>query len=116
MRRELHVAKNALSTRRVEGIGEGSLAATFSRLLQLASEAVVAFDGAGRVLLANDQATSLLPHREAEGLAGADVRTLFLPAGSIDPEAPFSVDALPFPVDGTLTAGPWLRTRARPCD
>ena len=121
-RKGRHVAKNALSTRRVEGIGEGSLAATFARLLQLASEAVVAFDGAGRVLLANDQATSLLPHREAEGLAGADVRTLFPPAGSIDPEAPFSVDALPFPVDGTPAVvtmashmGEAMRLRVR-CD
>ena len=95
------MAKNALSTKRVEGIGEGSLAATFARLLQLISEAVVAFDGAGKVLLVNDQATSLLPHGESESLVGADVRALFPPAGSFDPEAPFSTDALPFPVEGT---------------
>jgi hypothetical protein len=57
--------------------------------------------GRGGVLLVNDQATSLLPHGEDEDLVGADVRALFPPAGSFDPEAPFSIDALPFPVDGT---------------
>lgn len=116
------MAKNALSKRRVEGVGEGSLAATFARLLQLSSEAVVAFDGAGRVLLANDQASSLLPHGEGGGMVGADVRALFPPAGRFDPEAPFSTGALPFPVDGTpavvamasLTGTP-MRLRVR-CD
>lgn len=116
------MAKNALSKRRVEGVGEGSLAATFARLLQLSSEAVVAFDGAGRVLLANDQASSLLPHGEGGGMVGTDVRALFPPAGRFDPEAPFSTGALPFPVDGTpavvamasLTGTP-MRLRVR-CD
>ena len=44
----------ALGKRHVEGIGEGSLSGTLARLLQLTGDAVVAFDGAGRVLLAND--------------------------------------------------------------
>ncbi|WP_207302717.1 GAF domain-containing SpoIIE family protein phosphatase [Olsenella sp. Marseille-P4559] len=116
------MAKNALSTRRVEGIGEGSLAATFARLLQLTCEAVVVFDGAGRVLLANDQASSLLSRAGGESLVGADVRTLFPPAGRHDPEAPFSTDALPFSVDGASTvvtmaslAGVPMRLRVR-CD
>jgi GAF domain-containing protein len=83
---------------------------------------VVVFDGAGRVLLANAQASALLPHGEGENFVGADVRTLFPPAGSFDPEAPFSQDALPFPVDGTSSVvtmasleGEPMRLRVR-CD
>ena len=66
------MAKAGLSIRRVEGIGEGSLVGTLSRLLQLTCEAVLIFDGAGRVLLANDEASELLGI--SEGLVGADVR------------------------------------------
>lgn len=91
----------ALSTRRVEGVGEGSLPGTLARLLQLTCEAVVVFDGAGRVLLVNDEAQELLG---GEGeLVGSDVRLLF-PDPDVDavaPLGPFSVGQLPFPVDGS---------------
>ena len=92
------MAQKALS-RRIEGIGEGSVVGTLSKLLQLTCEAVIVFDGAGRVLLANDEATRLL---SAGGqLVGTDVRLLF-PAGEGVPEiGAFTPDDLPFPLDGS---------------
>ena len=92
------MAKRGLS-RRVEGIGEGSVAGTLSKLLQLTGEAVVIFDGAGRVLLANDEATRLFSASGA--LVGSDVRLLF-PAGERMPAAGSLLpEDLPFPLDGT---------------
>lgn len=73
------MARSALSVRRVEGIGEGSLVGTFSLLLQLTGEAVLVFDGAGRILLANDEAAGLFGFERQ--LVGEDVRLLFPPAG-----------------------------------
>ncbi|WP_072369783.1 GAF domain-containing SpoIIE family protein phosphatase [Thermophilibacter mediterraneus] len=95
------MAKTALSVRRMEGIGEGSLVGTLSKLLQLTCEAVLVFDGAGRVLLANDEASELFG--DDAPLVGTDVRLLF--PSSDEPEAvggPFDVAALAFPVDGTM--------------
>jgi len=92
------VAAKALSTRNIEGIGEGSLAGALAMLLQLTGEAVVAFDGAGRILLANDAANNMLCH--GSGIAGADVRSLFPPPERNDAEVEFSPAKLPFPVDG----------------
>ena len=95
------MAKAGLSIRRVEGIGEGSLVGTLSRLLQLTCESVIVFDGAGRVLLANDEAGELFGGPAS--LIGLDVRLLF-PA-SDDPELDsdgFSASNLPFPVDGSM--------------
>ena len=66
------MARGALSTRRVEGIGEGGVVGTLSRLLQLTCEAVLVFDGAGRVLLANDEAARLFGGER--GPVGLDVR------------------------------------------
>lgn len=91
------MAKAGLSTRRVEGIGEGSLVGTLSRLLQLTCEAVLVFDGMGRVLLANDEAAELFD--APDGLVGLDVRLLF-PASPDDAAGPFDVRGLPFPTDG----------------
>ncbi len=68
--------KGALSKRHVEGIGEGSLLGTLSCLLQLTCEAVLVFDGAGRVLLANEEATRLFG-APADKIVGRDVRELF---------------------------------------
>lgn len=95
------MARSALSVRRVEGIGEGSVAGTLSRLLQLTSEAVLVFDGMGRVLLANDEASELFgPGRP---LVGEDVRLLF-PASDDESAAsgPFDPQGLAFPVDGSV--------------
>lgn len=92
-----------LSVRYVSGIGERSVAGTLSRLLQLTCEAVLVFDGAGRILLANDEAAALfLP---GPSLVGSDVRSLFPSAqglsssssGDEGDDAP----QLPFPTDGT---------------
>ena len=95
------MAKAGLS-RRVEGIGEGSLIGTLSRLLQLTSEAVLVFDGLGRVLLANDEAEQLFSG--AIELVGSDVRAYF-PAGEAMPlQDVFDVSDLPFPVDGSLAS------------
>ena len=94
------MAKGGLSKRRVEGIGEGSLVGTLSRLLQLTCESVLVFDGAGRVLLANDEASELFGAGEA--VVGTDVCLLFPPVGGDDALGEFSVEGLPFPVDGSL--------------
>ena len=92
------MAAKALSTRNIEGIGEGSLAGALAMLLQLTGEAVVVFDGVGRVLLANDAASNMLCH--GPGIVGADVRLLFPPPERNDVETEFSLAGLPFPVDG----------------
>lgn len=92
------MAQRGLS-RRVEGIGEGSVVGTLSKLLQLSCEAVLAFDGTGRILLANEEAEELLA--APGGLVGTDVRLLFPSGGDDDALGPFSTEALPFPVDGT---------------
>ena len=103
-----------LRRRAADGIGEGSVAGTLSLLLQLTGEAVLAFDGVGRVLLANDEACALL----AGGgpLAGTDVRRLFPVGEDAADEGPFDAARLPFPVDGTVArvadaAGRSLRVR-----
>ena len=138
------MARSALSVRRVEGIGEGSLVGTLSRLLQLTCEAVLVFDGAGRILLANDEAAELFALGSA--LVGSDVRLVF-PAGdapvdgSEDAVAPtgapgrapqlplgdgadapaadltsFSPADLPFPTDGSVARVTCLGADGRPVD
>ncbi|HJA30014.1 MAG TPA: SpoIIE family protein phosphatase [Candidatus Olsenella pullicola] len=94
------MAKAGLSTRRVEGIGEGSLVGTLSRLLQLTAEAVLVFDGLGRILLSNDEATQLFA--VGDDLVGSDVRALFPAGDDVDDLAVFDVSDLPFPVDGSM--------------
>ena len=96
------MAKSALSVRRVEGIGEGSLLGTLSRLLQLTCEAVLVFDGAGRVLLANDEAAELFG--AGAGLVGSDVRLLFPVSDQAEPPgSPFVPSDLTFPLDGSMS-------------
>ena len=110
----------ALGKRHVEGIGEGSLSGTLARLLQLTGDAVVAFDGAGRVLLANDEAASLF-FSAPEGLVGSDVRGLFQLEADVA-DVPFCAQDLPFPVDGSgalvlcRTAGGHLSAVRVRCD
>lgn len=109
------MGRSALSVRRVEGIGEGSLVGTLSRLLQLTSEAVLVFDGAGRILLANDEAAELFGAER--GLVGGDVRLLF-PAADEAPAGPggtpFEAASLPFPVDGSMAEVLCLGAAGRP--
>ena len=95
------MARGALSTRRVEGIGEGSVVGTLSRLLQLTCEAVLVFDGAGRVLLANDEAARLFGGER--GPVGLDVRLLFPHPDAEGPLGEFSTSDLPFATDGTAS-------------
>ena len=92
------MAQRGLS-RRVEGIGEGSVVGTLSKLLQLSCEAVLVFDGSGRVLLANEEASELF--LAPAGLVGTDVRLLFVSSDDASALGSFSVEALPFPTDGT---------------
>lgn len=98
------MARGALAKRQMEGIGEGSLVGTLSRLLQLTSDAVLVFDGAGRVLLANGEAAELTSAGDAS-LVGRDVRELFpdLDDAGGGPLAEIDLAALPFAVDGSST-------------
>ena len=86
--------------RRVDGIGQGSVNGALAALLSLTSDAVLAFDGLGRVLLANERAERLLSHAP-DGLVGQDVRSLFPPAVGSSPKTPFSPADLPFALDGS---------------
>ncbi|WP_322151942.1 SpoIIE family protein phosphatase [Paratractidigestivibacter sp.] len=106
-------AKNALARHHMEGIGEGSLVGTLSRLLQLTSDAVLIFDGAGRVLLANEEAAEVFACA-GDALVGAEVAAFFPVledvSGLADGSAREGDEALagirmglPFPVDGTST-------------
>lgn len=105
------MAHGALS-RRVEGIGEGSVVGTLSKLLQLSCEAVLVFDGSGRILLANEEADELFC--APGGLVGGDVRLLFPSAEGDEPLGPFSAERLPFPVDGTSARAVCLAASGRP--
>lgn len=97
-------AKGALAKRHMEGLGEGSLAGTLSRLLQLTSDVVLAFDGDGRVLLANDEALEVLGVEGAD-IAGLKVQDIFPDLG--DTGARGAADerdplyGLPFSLDGS---------------
>ncbi len=93
------MAKNSI-VRRVDGIGERSISSTLSGLLALTSDAVLVFDGLGRILLANDAADALFAH-SGGSLVGMDVRAILPPAVGVVPQTPFSQNELPFAVDGT---------------
>jgi sigma-B regulation protein RsbU (phosphoserine phosphatase) len=84
----------------VTGIGKASVSGAFAGLLALTGDAVLAFDGAGVVLLANEEARRLF-QRDGDFLVGLDVRGLFPPAVGVTPGTPFSLAALPFSCDGT---------------
>lgn len=101
--------------RRVDGIGQGSVNGTLAALLSLTSEAVLAFDGLGRILLANERAQALLSH-EGENLVGGDVRSLFPPAVGTAPKTPFSPADLPFALDGSAGSVLCLCPDGRPVD
>lgn len=126
------MARGGLAKRHMEGIGEGSLVGTLSRLLQLTSDAVLIFDGAGRVLLANDEAEDFFEagggsEGEGSSLVGIDVRVLFpelddagrhaekgfeeagTADGPDDAELAGIADDLPFALDGSTCAAA-LRT------
>lgn len=94
-------SSSALARRHVEGIGEGSLVGTFSRLLQLTSDCVLVFDGGGKVLLANEEATELLGAGDVD-VAGLQIQELFPDLGDADAEDDGSpVAGLPFSLDGS---------------
>ena len=96
------MADNKLSVRRVEGVVDGTVAATLSQLLRLTSDAVIVFNMEGMVLLANEEAESLFV-KEDVTIAGLDVRFLFTPANQENLQKPFSVESLPFAIDGSTS-------------
>ncbi len=96
------MADNKLSVRRVEGVVDGTVAATLSQLLRLTSDAVIVFNMEGMVLLANEEAESLFA-KEDGTIAGLDVRFLFTPANQENLQKPFSVESLPFAIDGSTS-------------
>ena len=96
------MADNKLSVRRVEGVVDGTVAATLSQLLRLTSDAVIVFNMEGIVLLANEEAETLFA--KADGtIAGLDVRFLFTPANQENLQKTFSVESLPFAIDGSTS-------------
>jgi len=96
------VADNKLSVRRVEGVVDGTVAATLSQLLRLTSDAVIVFNMEGMVLLANEEAESLFAKVDGT-IAGLDVRFLFTPANQENLQEPFFVESLPFAIDGSTS-------------
>lgn len=96
------MADNKLSVRRVEGVVDGTVAATLSQLLRLTSDAVIVFNMEGMVLLANEEAESLFAKVDGT-IAGLDVRYLFTPANQENLQKPFSVESLPFAIDGSTS-------------
>jgi len=96
------VTDNKLSVRRVEGVVDGTVAATLSQLLRLTSDAVIVFNMEGMVLLANEEAESLFA-KEDGTIAGLDVRFLFTPANQENLQKPFFVESLPFAIDGSTS-------------
>lgn len=96
------MADNKLSVRRVEGVVDGTVAATLSQLLRLTSDAVIVFNMEGMVLLANEEAESLFV-KVGGTIAGLDVRFLFTPANQENLQKPFSVESLPFAIDGSTS-------------
>lgn len=94
-------SSSALARRHVEGIGEGSLVGTFSRLLQLTSDCVLVFDGGGKVLLANEEAAELLGAGDVD-VAGLQIQELFPDLGDADAaDDGSSIAGLPFSLDGS---------------
>lgn len=96
------MADNKLSVRRVEGVVDGTVAATLSQLLRLTSDAVIVFNMEGMVLLANEEAESLFSKVDGT-IAGLDVRFLFTPANQENLQKPFFVESLPFAIDGSTS-------------
>ena len=96
------MADNKLSVRRVEGVVDGTVAATLSQLLRLTSDAVIVFNMEGMVLLANEEAETLFA-KEDGTIAGLDVRFLFTPANQENLQKAFSVESLPFSIDGSTS-------------
>ena len=96
------MANNKLSVRRVEGVVDGTVAATLSQLLRLTSDAVIVFNMEGTVLLTNEEAETLFA-KEDGTIAGLDVRFLFTPANQENLQKPFSIDDLAFAIDGSTS-------------
>ena len=96
------MADNKLSVRRVEGVVDGTVAATLSQLLRLTSDADIVFNMEGTVLLANEEAETLFV-KVGSTLAGMDVRFLFTPANQENLQKPFFVESLPFAIDGSTS-------------
>ena len=91
------MSDKSVAIAKVEGVGRGSIPGVLSTLMSLTTDSVIAFDGNGKILVANDQAEALTG-LEAHELRGEDIRALLF-----DAQAPeHAVSVLPFPVDGSL--------------
>ena len=118
------MAQTGKALARVEGLGRSAAPGILSTLMALTSDAVLTFDGFGRILAANAQAESLTG-LTAEELRDSDVRDLIFDAsqvgsdGTLDARVPHDVPGanpdgataavdtlihrpLPFPPDGSL--------------
>ncbi len=93
----------------LERLGNSSIPSAFGSLLYLTSDAVVAFDGFGRIILSNEQAERLFGGGD-EGLYGAGIGQIFPPAaphahpaltGDVAEGEGTDALALPFAVDGS---------------
>ena len=95
------------SLAKVEGVGRSAAPAVLSTLMALASDAVVAFDGFGRILAANARSEELTGLAAGE-LRETDIRDLLFDANRHDAgetrpaNATFVTHPLPFVPDGTL--------------
>ena len=79
--------------RRIDGIGKRDVNAALDSLLSLTSDAMLVFDGSGRILVANDAANRLFTR--SGSLAGLDVRALFSSRVVTLPDSPFAFSVLP---------------------
>ena len=92
---------------------------TLSALLALTSDAIVCFDHAGTILLANQEALHLLApagiYGTTQELAGTNVSLLFPPTDGRASHESFSLADLPFPTDGTTTRLVRTGPQGAPC-
>lgn len=81
--------------------------AMLAGVLDLASDAVIVFDGSGSIVLANDEAERVIGPDATpsgiHGLVGRDVRSVF-PMSYVDPWARNDKHAFPFALDGSASS------------
>lgn len=84
----------------IVGLGDQGIVDALATLLSLSSDAVLAFDEDGTIVLANDEAERMFRACDA-GLVGSDVRMLFLPPATLQKSSAALDEALPFALDGS---------------
>lgn len=100
-------------------LSDHGASATLSSLLALTSDAIVCFDHAGTILLANQEALRLLAPAGSFGttheLVGTNVSLLFPPTDGRATRESFSLADLPIPTDGTTTRLVRTGPQGAPC-